>query len=401
MTSDRRPGKTIPGAWVPTLNFAEGLLLLFIFLYRVGEGQVIAPGRLAGGASPGQAPASRLHVAVRGIYGGVPQEVLDSGRSLTGFGIDAIWMGSGSFTPERVELLRAQGVRVFAEFNTLHVAEYLKDHPDAAPIGPDGRASPPPDGWQGICPSHGPYRRSRMEAFRRLLRDFEVDGVWLDYHHAHASWEQAVPNLPDTCFCARCLSRFQSETGVALPEATTAERAHLLLSTHRQRWVRWRCDLLTDWVREFRAIRDATRPAALLGTFHNPWSDEDEGSARVEKLAIDLRAQAAHIDVFSPMLYHARFGRLADPEWISRQVTWLGRHLGVEGRPGERHRIWPIVQISDWGEAVPLEQVPAVLDHGSRRPATGVMVFAWGGLRTQPQKIEAIGRVFRGMRRRE
>jgi hypothetical protein len=42
--------------------------------------------------------------------------------------------------------------------------------------------------------------------------------------------------------------------------------------------------------------------------------------------------------------------------------------------------------------------VPAVLDHGSRRPATGVMVFAWSGLRKQPEKIEAIGRVFRTMR---
>ncbi len=82
-------------------------------------------------------------------------------------------------------------------------------------------------------------------------------------------------------------------------------------------------------------------------------------------------------------------------------MAWLGRHLGVEGVPGEKHRIWPIVQISDWGETVPLEQVPAVLDHGSRRPATGVMVFAWSGLRKQPEKIEAIGRAFRGMRRPE
>jgi len=194
--------------------------------------------------SPGEAAEPRPHVAVRGIYGGVPQEILDSGRSLAEFGIDAVWMGSGSFTPERMALLRAQGVRAFAEFNTLHVAEYLKDHPDAAPIGPDGRVSPPPDG-------------------------------------------------------------------------------------------------------------------------------------------------------------HARFGHAAEPEWISRQVAWLGRHLGIEGVPGERHRIWPIVQISDWGEPVRLEQVPAVLDHGSRRPATGVMVFAWGGLRKQPEKIEAIGRAFRGMRRRE
>ena len=25
-----------------------------------------------------------------------------------------------------------------------------------------------------------------------------------------------------------------------------------------------------------------------------------------------------------------------DPAWVGRQVAWLGRHLGVEGRSGER-----------------------------------------------------------------
>lgn len=341
-------------------------------------------------------PEPRPHVTVRGIYGGVPQEILDSGRRLKEFGVDAVWIGSGGFTPERMALLRSEGVLVFAEFNTLHVARYLEDHPEAAPIGPDGRVSPPPDGWQGICPNHEGYRESRMRAFRTLLEDYAVDGVWLDYHHSHASWEQAEPNLPDTCFCPRCLAGFHEATGIRLPE-DPAEAAALLLSTHREAWVRWRCDVLTDWVREFRQVLDDTRPQALLGTFHNPWSDEDLGGARIDKLAIDLVAQAAYVDVFSPMPYHARFGHAAEPEWISRQVAWLGRHLGIEGKPGERHRIWPIVQLSDWGEAVPLDQIPTVLDHGTRLPATGVMAFAWGGLRKQPEKIEAIGRFYRAI----
>jgi hypothetical protein len=334
---------------------------------------------------------------VRGIYGGVPQEILDAGTRLRDFGIDAVWLGAGSFTPQRLALLRAERVQVYAEFNTLHVAEYLKEHPDAAPIGSDGRVSPPPQGWQGICPTHDGYRRFRMDAYRKLLQDFAIDGVWLDYHHSHASWERADPDMPDTCFCDRCLRRFQDATAITLPDVPTSERAALLLSTHRKAWVRWRLDVFTDWVREFRAILDATRPSALLGTFHNAWSDEDMGGARLEKLAIDLEAQAAYIDVFSPMVYHARFGHAGDLPWISRQVTWLGKYLRIDGAPGERHRIWPIVQISDWGESVRADQVAAVLEHGARRPATGVMVFAWGGLRKQPEKIEAIGRAFRGM----
>jgi hypothetical protein len=45
----------------------------------------------------------------------VPQDILDSGRSLRQFGVDAVWLGSGTFTAERMALLRAQGVRVYAE----------------------------------------------------------------------------------------------------------------------------------------------------------------------------------------------------------------------------------------------------------------------------------------------
>ena len=69
-------------------------------------------------------------------------------------------------------------------------------------------------GWQGICPTHDGYRRFRMDAFRKLLQDFAIDGVWLDYHHSHASWEQAEPEMPDTCFCDRCLRRFQDATAI-------------------------------------------------------------------------------------------------------------------------------------------------------------------------------------------
>jgi hypothetical protein len=347
--------------------------------------------------SPAAEPQPTPVAPLRGIYGGVPNEIIEAGTPLRDFGIDAVWLGSGSFTPERLALLRRERVQVYAEFNTLHVADYLKTHPDAAPVGPDGHVSPPPQGWQGICPTHDGYRRFRMEAFRQLLTDFAIDGVWLDYHHSHASWERAEPEMPDTCFCERCLRRFQDATGIRLSDGATSERAARLLSTHRRAWIRWRLDIFTDWVREFRAIIDAARPGTLLGTFHNAWSDEDLGGARLEKLAIDLKAQAAFIDVFSPMVYHARFGHAGDLAWISRQVAWLGDHLGIAGAPGERQRIWPIVQISDWGEPVPVRDVATAIEHGARRPATGVMIFAWGGVRKQPDKIEAIGRAFRAL----
>ena len=336
-------------------------------------------------------------VKIRGIYGGVPTQILDRGQTLADYGVNAVWFGSGGLRKEVIDLLRKQNAQVFAEFNTMHEAGYLKEHPDAAPVGSDGHPSPPPDDWQGICPTHEAYRKWRMEAFRAALHNHEIDGIWLDYHHSHASWEQAVPKMPDTCFCPRCLATFQRETGVKLDDSPTSRQAARLLGELRPQWVKWRCDLFTDWVREFREILDAERPQALLGTFHCPWSETDNDGALREKLAIDLKAQARYIDVFSIMPYHARFGHAADPEWVSRQTTWLGKHLGLRGAPGERNRIWPIVQLSDWGEEVPTEQVRPVLDHGTRAPSSGVMVFVWGSLHPHWDRVEEMGKFYRSI----
>lgn len=349
---------------------------------------------------PPEASRPRPWIAVRGVYGGVPTQIFDRKQTLQDYGVNAVWIGSGGVTSSLVDDLKARtpGLRVFAEFNTMHEAGYLEAHPDAAPVGRDGERCPPPDGWQGVCPTHSGYRRERMEAFRRTLAAAPIDGIWLDYHHAHASWEQAEPNLPDTCFCPRCLAQFSKETGVVLPDSPTAELSRRLLGPERDSWVKWRCGVFTDWVREFRTILDATRPAALLGTFHCPWDDEERDGALRDKLAIDLEGQAKYLDVFSIMTYHARFGHPDDPAWISRQTAWLGRKLGIEGVPGERLKIWPIVQLSDWGEPVPPSQVATILDHGARRPATGVTVFVWSTLHPQWEKVQAMGRFYRAIK---
>src|SRR5687768_14166697 len=123
-------------------------------------------------------PMTRAHIQVRGIYGGVPTQLFERDETLTDYGVNAIFLGSGSITAEVLTLLKGQGARVFAEFNTMHEAGYLKEHPEAAPIGPDGQVCPPPDGWQGICPTHLGYRQYRMGAFRVALERHAVDGIW-------------------------------------------------------------------------------------------------------------------------------------------------------------------------------------------------------------------------------
>jgi hypothetical protein len=357
---------------------------------------IIAEGAPLAGADP-SADRARPWLTIRGLYGGFPREIFERGETPADYGLNAVWTGSGNLDAREIERLHKHGVKVFAEFNSMHSAGYLKDHPDAAPIGRDGKPEPAPDGWQGVSPFHAGYRRERMDEFRRVLKTYEIDGIWLDYHHAHSAWEQEVPKLPDTDFSAAALAGFTKQTGITLP-ADTAAAADLLLGPQREAWTKYRCDVFADWVREYRAIVDAVRPRALLGTFHCSWSPDELDGAIRHKLAIDLPSQAPYLDVFSIMPYHARFGHHTDPAWIGRQTRKLGALLGIEGKPDEKKKIWPIVQLSDWGERVPVEQIETVLEQGSLRPATGVMGFHWSKISAEWEKVRAVGRAYTAFR---
>ena len=207
-----------------------------------------------------------------------------------------------------------------------------------------------------------------MEEFRRVLGHIEIDGIWLDYHHAHASWEQAEPNLPDTCFCPRCLERFQQDTGVELPDRPTPSCPGGCWAEHESQWVKWRCDVFTDWVREFRhdpRRRPGRGPCWGRSIAPGRWrttrrrapreaGDRPEGAG-----AVPRRVQPDALP--RPVRPCRRPGldlAAGRPGWGD---TWASR-----AGPGERLKIWPIVQLSDWGEPVPVEQVAAVLDHGTR-----------------------------------
>lgn len=156
-----------------------------------------------------------------GVYGGFLTQILERGQKPADYGINAVWVGSGGLKADLIARHKDLGLKVYAEFNSMHLASFLREHPDAAPIGRDGRPCPAPSGWQGVSAHHAGYRKDRMQEFARVLGTFDLDGIWLDYHHAHAAWEQAEPELPDTDFCPAALRGFTEATGIRLPSDTS------------------------------------------------------------------------------------------------------------------------------------------------------------------------------------
>ena len=292
---------------------------------------------------------------------------------------------------EIARTLAAEGAQVYAEFATLNGRQYVDAHPEAWPVNDQGERAPAATWFMGACPTEPGFLEHRLTQLRTLVGTHAVAGVWLDYLHWHAQFEEPVPVLPETCFNEPCLAAFQTATGIRIPDGPTAERARWIL-THRERaWREWRCGVLVDWVRRCRRVVQEARPGALLGIFHCPWSNEDFGGAGRRILGLDLRALGAEADVLSPMVYHGRMGR--PPAWVGDAVRWLGAAVraGTSGAP----RIWPIVQArGDSSQAVSPAEFETVLRSAITGGADGVMMFTLQGVAEDAEKTAVLRRVY-------
>src|SRR5687768_13763577 len=77
---------------------------------------------------------------VRGVYGDL-KPFWDKGAKLNDYGVNAVFVRSGSINDELIKRARAEGCKVFAEFATLNGGyhDWVAKHPDAYPIDDEGK----------------------------------------------------------------------------------------------------------------------------------------------------------------------------------------------------------------------------------------------------------------------
>lgn len=352
----------------------KGSSVLFLFLYWF---------------CPGAAQHTGPHSFTKGVYGD-PAAFLNNGMTFQELGINSVFVRSSSLTHELVHVAREGGVRVYVEFPTLNGKDYLTDHPEAWPINEKGERAPAADWFMGICLTDPDFRKYREEQLATLLREYPVDGIWLDYLHWHAQFETPEPILPETCFCERCIGQFQEEKSVRVPDGEIAAKAKWILVNADSSWRQWRSEVLNGWVAGMKTIMARIRPGALLGIYYCPWFPGDFGHAQYRILGLDMYTLSRIADVFSPMLYHQMIGR--PPEWVSDYVQWLKR-AGLTD--GTKPRIWPIVQALNKPGVITTEEFRNVMWNGSRAPASGIMMFTLHTLIGEQGKLEVMKDLFR------
>ena len=268
--------------------------------------------------------------------------------------------------PAFVDAVHRAGMPVYAEFGCFADEQQWTDHPESRPVTETG-APLERDGWYtGVNPSTPAVRQERLRALEELLTRHEIDGVWLDFIRWPCHWESPAPRLYRTSFDADTLSRFADEVGIQLVQRDVPSMVRLIRNRHQHVWSAWRIDQITSFVAQARELVRQIRPQALLGLFGVPWRIEDYDGAIRTIIGQDYTALGAHVDVFSPMVYHRMCGR--SPEWIA-EVTEEVRALS--GKP-----VWPIIQAVDEPTALPAEEYGRALDVAlGCSAADGVLVF--------------------------
>jgi hypothetical protein len=328
-------------------------------------------------------------IEIRGIYGS-PNGFWKQDINLSELGVNSIFMHHHSITEEIMNRAGQEGLTVYAEFPTLNGKNYVQEHPDAWPINAQGEKAEQATWFMGVCPTNPEFKQFRMMELRKLLNTHDVKGVWMDYVHWHAQFEDPEPILPETCFCEDCLIRFQAAAGVDIPYGTTSEKASWILENRDPEWRKWRASVIAGWARDMKMIINQEKPGTLLGIYHCPWDDEEFNGARRRILGLDYGMLRDIADVFSPMVYHGRMERSA--EWVGENIRWFTEK--IDAQIDSYPKIWTIVQAADKPREISAEEFEQVLRNGAVGNATGVMMFTSNSVAQIPEKIQVMKKVY-------
>ena len=323
----------------------------------------------------------------RSLYGydpGLPpfsgKEPVEQVAVLQSWGCNAVFGGYES--ADFVAAAHNAGVRVFAEFGCFVGQRWWDQVPESRPVDAKGRPLEPEGWYYGVNPSVPAVRDSLLDELESTLERHAIDGIWLDFIRWPCHWEVPKPLLRQTSFDRGTLGRFRRDSGARFPADVPERAAEAITVGHQAEWNAWRCDQITSWVAQAKAVVRRARPDAVLGLFGVPWLKSDYSGAIIDVVGQDYAAFGPFVDIVSPMVYHAMCG--FPVHWIAQVIDEIAALTGKA--------VWPIIQ--SVGEPMPLptgEYASALALSLAHVATDGVVVFTIKGVLEAPKLEATIG----------
>lgn len=283
---------------------------------------------------------------------------------------------------------RAKGIKFFTIFPVFYNPSALASDSSLFAVTDDGRLAK--DEWvQFVCPSRISYRKQQIDSIAKLVRNFEPDGVSLDFIRQFVFWEKVYSDRdPETirqaCFCNSCVFSFLEREEIKIPDTigSVPGKAQFLLQNYPAQWHDYRTDLIASMVREITDKVREVKPGTLFNLHAVPWREHDFEGAVLTVAAQDLNKISPYVDFISPMCYSHMLRR--DAEWISSVVRDMDRRV-----PG---KILPSIQANESGDnyAFSIDQFDESVRQSLRAPSLGVVLWSWPLLEQDQRRVKRI-----------
>lgn len=286
-------------------------------------------------------------------------------------GINAVFVGYKNLAPKWIEKLHKKNIKVYVEIGLFVGDDLWKKYPDSRPVDKRGKKIEPIHWYTGVCPNHSKVRKEKIEIIRKIVHDFDIDGIWLDFIRYPCHWEEVRDkNITEYCFCKNCLDQFARTIG-GWPKGA--------------RWYWFKNRQITLFAKDVKKIVKESKKKIKLGIFTVPWKKSEFNGAIRKIICQDFVALAKQVDVFTPMVYHKMLGRKL--EWIREYIKYLHR---LTKKP-----VLPIVQTEDKPEKLGKEEFVREIDLSLQSPSAGSIIFFYEDLVKDKDKLSVVRNLFK------
>lgn len=235
-----------------------------------------------------------------GPYGSTALEFIDQ---FSQYGANTLWFHG--FDPTAFETCAKSDIAVCVEFKTFRAD--FDTRPELIPMGVDGKPIRYGKLVQGVCLSQKEFLEETEENLLAGLQTYQPTGIWLDYL-TYAGWfEVPDPDLQESCFCPGCIADFCESTGI------DADTPTVILENHQTHWTQHKCERITKFADIYANLIKSHLPECIVGAYMCPWFPEEFDGALTRIFAQDYDRLSPAIDVFTPLIYQKKSGRL--PHW--------------------------------------------------------------------------------------